>query len=69
MLAGLPRAKYLPPEVVTGINELKTSIGVTQEAATRDNNLVYFLPVPDTIGALPETLTGQLNARYQNGIY
>jgi hypothetical protein len=58
MLVGLPRAKYIPPEALSGINELKSLLGAAQEAATRDNNLVYFLPVPETIGALPETLTG-----------
>ncbi len=58
LMVGLPKAKYLTDFVAAGVQELIRHISPVSESARRDNNLIYFLPVPTSPAELPGDYQG-----------
>lgn len=56
---GIPKLKYIPEPYSNAVSDLRAEIKVVHDAAAKDNNLIYFLPVPSEVSQLSEPFQGE----------
>ena len=62
LMPGIPKLKRIEEPFASGVTSLRADIKAVHDKATKDNNLIYFHPVPTSTSELAEPFQGM---RYQ----